>query len=31
METSLDMNENFIYNVKDPENDDQAVNKKICR
>ena len=28
METSLDVNENFIYNVKDPVNVDQAINKK---
>ena len=25
--TSLDMNKHLIYNVKKPENDDQAVNK----
>ena len=30
METSLDMNGHFIYDVKKPEKDDQGVNKKIC-
>ena len=28
MQTSLDMNNHFIYNVKKPEEDDQEVNKK---
>ena len=28
MKTSLDMNNNFVYNVKSPVNIDQAVNKK---
>ena len=28
METSLDINEHSINRVKDPENDDQVVNKK---
>jgi len=28
MEASIDMNNNTIYNVKDPEQVDQATNKK---
>ena len=28
MEASIDMNNNTLYNVKDPEEVDQATNKK---